>query len=693
MRWVIPVAAGFGAGWAGMVQGHAGPAARSVSDLETTATTAVSAPFPPVAPDLQLTPEAVRDSEVLAHWGWGFFLQLQDDENASVDHAPVPPPSPFALQLIPAGVDPFPALPGVGNSGEKGSASASTSPPAPAAAAVGPRRPDAGEAAGLPAALTHFREVLKLDPENREAFELFAGVLLENLDRKVLIRELRALVALHPASRQLNLALAEALATNEQRPEAIRTLQAALAARHWSDPAMVLRLTSLLWGENRIDESGGVLERAQAEGGLDRHFLIRTAAAVHETQCSRLKTLSAWSRFWHRWHGRRHAAAALAMLRSGKDRPFPDADAVDASDCLLLANALLDLERTEDALATLRAARERFPDDALVLMLEEAELLVDKGRKTEAAALLPDLDRQVQAAVEPAIRKPAEDAEDAALRRDAARQVCAAAVRLAHLHIQAGQPESSIPLLERVLPLREDQWEARLLLANLYLYGKQPERALTAAAAVRPDIPLKFMLLSKAALRLNRLEEAGRFLATAEELALKEPSSRFFDRDYYFYYSMLCEKRGMLDRAVEKAEKALSLEPDDAEAQNFLGYLLADHNRDLARAEALILKAVKAEPENVAYLDSLAWVWFRQGKFAEAYKKIQKALKLEKEAPDAVILEHAGDIAAALRRPDEARTWWESSLKNGAESSDALRKKLQDVSGAAAAVGKPAPAP
>ena len=47
---------------------------------------------------------------------------------------------------------------------------------------------------------------------------------------------------------------------------------------------------------------------------------------------------------------------------------------------------------------------------------------------------------------------------------------------------------------------------------------------------------------------------------------------------------------------------------------NALGYTLADHSRDLARARKLIERAHAAAPKNAAILDSLGWVLFRQGR-------------------------------------------------------------------------------
>jgi len=49
------------------------------------------------------------------------------------------------------------------------------------------------------------------------------------------------------------------------------------------------------------------------------------------------------------------------------------------------------------------------------------------------------------------------------------------------------------------------------------------------------------------------------------------------------------------------------MDPDNAGALNYLGYMLADRNVRLDEAQKLVSKAVELEPQNGAYLDSLGW--------------------------------------------------------------------------------------
>ena len=60
----------------------------------------------------------------------------------------------------------------------------------------------------------------------------------------------------------------------------------------------------------------------------------------------------------------------------------------------------------------------------------------------------------------------------------------------------------------------------------------------------------------------------------------------------------------------------------------------------LDEAISLIQRAVKQEPNNGAYLDSLGWAYYKQNKLAEAEENLQKADG--KVAHDPTILGHLG---------------------------------------------------
>ncbi len=110
----------------------------------------------------------------------------------------------------------------------------------------------------------------------------------------------------------------------------------------------------------------------------------------------------------------------------------------------------------------------------------------------------------------------------------------------------------------------------------------------------------------------------------------------------YFEYGLLREQDGSQQQAIALMEKVLEIDPDHAEALNFLGYTWADNNINLDKALEYVLKAIRLKPGNGYIQDSLGWVYFRMGKFDRATKEILKALELEPNDPN--IYEHLGDI-------------------------------------------------
>jgi tetratricopeptide (TPR) repeat protein len=131
----------------------------------------------------------------------------------------------------------------------------------------------------------------------------------------------------------------------------------------------------------------------------------------------------------------------------------------------------------------------------------------------------------------------------------------------------------------------------------------------------------------------------------------------FLSKSFYLTYAFIAEKAGAIDEVERVLTQLLSVQPDDPEILNFLGYVFADHNLHLDRAEEMIRKADEADPGNSAYLDSLAWIHYRKGEYRKAADAILRSLAAD-ENPDPVILDHAGDIFLALGEVEKALQYW-----------------------------------
>ena len=123
------------------------------------------------------------------------------------------------------------------------------------------------------------------------------------------------------------------------------------------------------------------------------------------------------------------------------------------------------------------------------------------------------------------------------------------------------------------------------------------------------------------------------------EASLEDPANY----NYKFYLASALDYIGEREEAVNILEEIT--EDDIAsvpEAYNYLGYIYAEEGKNLDRAIFLINKALKEDPDNGAYLDSLGWTYYKKGMLDEAEEMTKKALHYLSD--DAVIREHLGDI-------------------------------------------------
>jgi tetratricopeptide (TPR) repeat protein len=157
--------------------------------------------------------------------------------------------------------------------------------------------------------------------------------------------------------------------------------------------------------------------------------------------------------------------------------------------------------------------------------------------------------------------------------------------------------------------------------------------------------------------KAKNFTEMGDALDQAEKLAASKE-----DRvDIEFLRGAMDERVKKYDAAETQFRKVLELDPDNASAMNYLGYMFADQNVRLDEAEKLIDKALEAEPNNGAYMDSLGWVYYRMKRLPEAEEQLRRAL--QKLSRDATVHDHLGDIYFAEGRVRDALLQWQNSVK------------------------------
>jgi tetratricopeptide (TPR) repeat protein len=153
-------------------------------------------------------------------------------------------------------------------------------------------------------------------------------------------------------------------------------------------------------------------------------------------------------------------------------------------------------------------------------------------------------------------------------------------------------------------------------------------------------------------------------------------------------------------KSQEQLQIILKIDPDNATANNDLGYLWADQGKNLEEAETMIRRALELdrserrrrpnftleeEKDNASYVDSLGWVLFRRGKIDEARKELERALSLA-DSDDPVIHDHLGDVYLRLKlRPEAIRAWqraldlYQQGIRKDAERVRDLERKIEQA--------------
>src|SRR5438132_368700 len=185
--------------------------------------------------------------------------------------------------------------------------------------------------------------------------------------------------------------------------------------------------------------------------------------------------------------------------------------------------------------------------------------------------------------------------------------------------------------------------------------------------------------------RSRRYKEAEEAARAAEVL----PGQPRENEMVWFLLGAIYERQKFFDKAEEQFKKVLAVNPKNAPVLNYYGYMLGDLGIRLDEAEALVQKALKEDPFNGAYLDSLGWIYFKENKLGASESTLRKAV--ERERHDATIHSHLGDLYAKLGRGNLAAA--EPPQKNLVyRTVDALRRELKISGGVEIALKKTIPA-
>lgn len=455
-------------------------------------------------------------------------------------------------------------------------------------------------------------------------------------------------VKAHPDDMSLNLLYADALGDHGMA-EAGENLMREYLKKHPDSLDARIELALLLVKNKKFDEARKILDSISAK---DRHGLVNYYQARALIGMGKPAEAIPWLRkavkempeFEEGWK-----ELAVLLEREGNFREARNAyeklqklNYSPQEVGLNLVNLSLKLKQPEKAVQYVRQG-----PDTLAFKISAAKMLMDSGHYLQVENILKQIASKQDAPLE--VYLWLADLVFAQRRNlgmalswldkippELARDPKVALVRI-QLTAEAGKTAEALKLADQSVEQYPDSADAATLRIQLLAKDKKKEQARLAAAEAYKKWPL--------------------------------------NPGISFIYGSLLDEAGQKKEALEVMENLAKTQPDNYQALNYIGYTLAEENRDLGRALELLKKANELAPNQSYIVDSLAWALFRAGQYEEALKEIKRAINLDSGA-DAAIWEHYGDIAARNGRKDEARKAYRKAIELKPANAAEVKNKL-----------------
>jgi len=197
--------------------------------------------------------------------------------------------------------------------------------------------------------------------------------------------------------------------------------------------------------------------------------------------------------------------------------------------------------------------------------------------------------------------------------------------------------------------------------------GKE-DKAISAfkdAIAANPDNLELYLNLSTLYESIDRPQASLDTLLDHEGEFKKEPR-------LHFRIGVLLDKLGKRTDSISRMKQVLQLDPNDAQALNYLGYTYAEMGINLEDALKYIKQAIAIRPNDAFILDSLGWTYFKLKRYDEAAKTMEEAVSLVDD--DSTIIEHLGDVYAARKNIKKALKQYQRAIELAPERKEVIEK-------------------
>lgn len=177
------------------------------------------------------------------------------------------------------------------------------------------------------------------------------------------------------------------------------------------------------------------------------------------------------------------------------------------------------------------------------------------------------------------------------------------------------------------------------------------------------------------------MELPGALLTDSSTVVLKKAAGLDYDnlvnvaRIYALSGDASSKEKKMKD-AIHGYEVSVALDPTNVMSLNNYAYFLALDGGDLERAEEMSRKALAEDAENPTFLDTLAWILYLRGQYAEALALQEKAIGIIGDKDDSMgeYWDHLGDMQFKMGQRDNAVESWKKAKALGSDNKQLTEK-------------------
>ena len=231
--------------------------------------------------------------------------------------------------------------------------------------------------------------------------------------------------------------------------------------------------------------------------------------------------------------------------------------------------------------------------------------------------------------------------------------------------LQKNQPEERVrPILLRMLEVEPDHVQARLQLLSYAARRNDMEEVISVCSTAidySPEVLDFYYYKAIGLYQTDKLQEALETYRKATAQITEESNTELVS-DIYAAMGDIYHLIEQPEEAYHCYDSALVYNPSNILVLNNYAYYLSEEDKELNKAEQMSLRTIKAEPNNATYLDTYAWILYKQQRYEEAYTYIEQALAAD-SVPSDVLYEHAGDICYRMGDVTRAVDFWKQALE------------------------------